>query len=566
MSQEVKIIGLKVNEQFGILQSFDCKFNQENNIIAIKARVGEGKTTLQKSLKLGTQGSEALKDDKLLYGKVDQEVELLDGNTRIFVGSKTDSNGKLDYSIYTKDESGKKIKEPIIDGVKATPSSYLKSLQTALNWRMNELTSENFTTQRNILLELYSDQLEQFGVIFDKANVLYGESILGRLDKAIQSRTEADVLRKQVGGYKHILMDQGIDVDNESTIPKSINIQDSLSQEQKLIFNISNSSEGAENRKTDDLRKISLQKDELLQKLREYNLEVDGFNNSERQKVAENVSSTKIIRDKLNEIYTNVKFLTSKGVFDNEEILIETFKSAAVLPGEYVPTVKNKIDLDNLIVEKEELPPHILSVFNEYVSLNSVYKETQNKTYETDVDSLKSELDTLRRQIAEDREVNKTVASVQSFIKWKGCEKQVQEIRKEYAELLKNVNTGVSGLKICFDESDEKMNIYLAYNGEYDSDYFNNPGLELRKLSSYSGTQKPMICLLVQNYLLGLKEKSMRYIWIDDVPIDNKTRSLLNEMAEKLNLTVIINITGDFTQESLDSGDIFIEGGEVFFN
>ena len=54
-----------------------------------------------------------------------------------------------------KDEDGKKINDPIIDGVKCTPSTYLKSLQTSLTWKMNELTSENNTVQKKIL-PLYS--------------------------------------------------------------------------------------------------------------------------------------------------------------------------------------------------------------------------------------------------------------------------------------------------------------------------------------------------------------------------------------------------------------------------
>ena len=134
--------------------------------------------------------------------------------------------------------------------------------------------------------------------------------------------------------------------------------------------------------------------------------------------------------------------------------------------------------------------------------------------------------------------------------------------------MLASVDTGVEGLKICVDRDgeDNKLDIYLTYNGNYDKKYFNNPKLEDRKLSSYSGTQKPLICLLLQNYLLSKKPKAMRYLWIDNVPIDNKTKALLDRMGKELGLTVIVNITGDFDKAGLESGEILIEGGQVFFN
>lgn len=104
------------------------------------------------------------------------------------------------------------------------------------------------------------------------------------------------------------------------------------------------------------------------------------------------------------------------------------------------------------------------------------------------------------------------------------------------------------------------------YDGSYDPKYFANPKGELRKLSSYSDTQKPMICLLIQNYLLRKKSKTMPYLWIDQVPLDNKTIELLKKMSEELNLWLFVNWTGDFDREGLQAGEILIENGEIFFN
>ena len=126
------------------------------------------------------------------------------------------------------------------------------------------------------------------------------------------------------------------------------------------------------------------------------------------------------------------------------------------------------------------------------------------------------------------------------------------------------MNTGVDGLMIVCEET--SGDIFLTYNGAFDPQYFNNPTLEQRKLASYSGTQKPLICLLIQHYLLSLKPKALRYMYIDNVPMDKRTQEVLLEMCEKLDLTIFLTITGDFEKDSLQNGEILIDGGEVFFN
>ena len=104
------------------------------------------------------------------------------------------------------------------------------------------------------------------------------------------------------------------------------------------------------------------------------------------------------------------------------------------------------------------------------------------------------------------------------------------------------------------------------YDGSYDTDYFHNPNKELRKLSAYSDTQKPMICLLIQSYLINKKGKSLPYLWIDKVPIDNKTRDLIEKMSEDLGLWLFVSWTGDFEKSNLKDGEMLIENGEIFFN
>ena len=175
---EVKINGLKVNHQFGILEVCDLVFDEKLSMYITKGKSGHGKTHVTTALQLATLGSKALKDNQK-YGVVDLEVQLTDGELSLFIGCK--NKGKeLFYTIYSRDAAGKKIKKLIIDGAKATPAEYLKALQTELTWKMDELTSENPAVQKKILLQLYQAQLKQIGVIFDKKHPGYPDSILGK--------------------------------------------------------------------------------------------------------------------------------------------------------------------------------------------------------------------------------------------------------------------------------------------------------------------------------------------------------------------------------------------------
>ena len=67
MQKQVKIIGLSLNQQLGILKACNLEFDQENRLQKILGCVGQGKTTLKTALDLGTKGSKTL-IDKSLYG------------------------------------------------------------------------------------------------------------------------------------------------------------------------------------------------------------------------------------------------------------------------------------------------------------------------------------------------------------------------------------------------------------------------------------------------------------------------------------------------------------------
>ncbi len=566
--KEVKIIGITINEQMGILKSCSLKFNPENKLIAVKGEVGAGKSTLQKSLMLGTLGGETLKDDKQLYGNINEEVQLLDGYQAVYVGCKTNKDGSLDYVIYTKDSNGKVVKDPVIDGVKCTPASYLKSLQTALTWRMDELTSENPTVQKKLLLELYKSELADLGVVFDKKDTDYSESILGKIELAENKRAEKDFKRRQVGGFANQLEPFGIFLEEPSSYPSRIDVSDFEAKKLKIKYDIENFTKVKEQ----SLSALKNKADAVVISIQEENNLIKSRNKVKEAAFSE--LKDKHIKNSQTKsgIDIDLASLKSEGCLS-----IENYNELSTKLGSYF--VNNSPSCEEL--EKEVVfdeAGKISSKSSDFVegskvnklmveleSLKIEYLTVQNQP-EGDTTELNKELELLDNSIILAKENNKKCEMLESYQEWHEANNEVVKLRNEYAQLLSSINTGVDGLVICVDKDGEKLDIYLTYNGNFDTTYFNNQEKEARKLSSYSGTQKPLICLLLQNYLLSRKPKAMRYLWIDNVPIDKKTRDLLERMGNELGVTVMVNITGDFDKNSLVDGEILIEGGEVFFH
>lgn len=568
MQKEVRIIGLQVNQQFGILQSCFLKFDENNKLIIIKGEVGSGKTTLSKAISLGTQGSDTLKDDKNLYGNVDQEVQLLDSNVPIFVGCKSNAKGALTYFIYTKDREGKIVKDPVVEGVKLTPNTYLKSLQTALTWRMDELTSENATVQKKLLLELYKKELAEAGVIFDKSDSVYTESILGKLELAENKRANCDFARKEIGGFSKHLSTLGIDTNNPDTIPARRDTELLEQQKQKLLYDVQN----IESVKTQKLEGLKIKAKEVIIKLEQQNDKIRQVNRELEKEWEEQKRSALDSKMFKQQIKDNLVALKNNNCLDdnNLQYLTKMIEDTVKLKEMQMFTGKELIPFDeNGKCTAENWPEQDVLVNNLLIELKEYQQQYVTVNVEDNSESinkLKEEADLINQNITLANENNKRCDSCDAFFKWQKSDSEVRVLKEEYARKLASINTGVDGLKIEFRETESKLDIYLMYNGCYDPDYFGNKTKEFRKLSSYSGTQKPLICLLLQNYLLSKKPKAMRYLWIDNVPIDKKTKELLIRMAGELNMTLFVNITGDFDKNELKSGEILVSGGGVFFN
>lgn len=577
MNKQVKIIGLSINENFGSLKATHLKFNEENRLTVIKGEVGSGKTTLQRALKLATQGSNTLQDKSLYGDSIDIVTQLLDGETDVFVGCKSNSSGSLDYFLYSTDVNGKKIKDPVIDGVKATPASYLKSLQTALNWNLDQLTSENPTTQRDILLQLYKNELEKKGVYFNKNHPNYVGSIIDKIEKAKNERNYLDMKRKEVGGIADDMSKKGIDFSKRREIKDVSKIEQEIA---KITAEITLASTNASQTRENEITKIKNRGLEIAAKLKIENEKNQAHNRKENNKKTTYEQSIKVYKDALQKAYSLlIPLIKEEQNFNFEDRWNDFISENLFEPKEPVLNIKKELifsEKGTCISKPEDFLPEdyleIHALLCSYKQVAVEYNKINNSPIDK-VDTTKQEEEKKKLEEKKKRfdDYNSEAKAINSYFDWQEKNEEVRSIKKDYFMKLTEIETGVEGLFICpeyIEENGEKIakdnDIYLMYDGSYDPEYFCNPNREIRKLAAYSDTQKPMICLLIQKYLLSKKEKCLPYLWIDQVPIDNKTKALLDRMSEELGLWLFVNWTGDFDKSLLKDGEILIENGEIF--
>jgi hypothetical protein len=559
--KEVKIIGLSVNKSFGGLKATELKFNDENRLTVVKGEVGSGKTTLNRALSLTTKGSKTLEDNNL-YGKVDLTAQLLDGDYKVFVNCKSNESGKLSHSIYTIDENGNKLKDVVIDGQKLTPANYLKSLQTSLTWRLDELTSENPIVQRKILLELYASELEKKGVIFDKNHPKFTESIIHKIEVAKNDRNYADMKRKEVGGIAEDLRSKGIDYESIRELKDVVTLEQQIGSAQSDVDYLHRNAKQVHEAALNELKTKGL---EINGKLKDCRDNIKEYNDVIQKNLDNYETEQEEKTKKLDNILDILESLESNNI-DDVLTLIHSGLEVIKEPENKFLTQLEFNEKGQCTSQPEDFDDDkINQLLKDYIFSKSEYSAKANQDdIIPDTSKQEEKIAYLKDELNSNYLWNKEAKSINSFHDWRESDQAVKDLKNDYYKKLTGIDTGVDGLHISL-ENEESENIFLMYNGQYDTEYFHNPERELRKLSSYSDTQKPLICLLIQNYLLKQKGKSMPYLWIDKVPIDNKTRTLLNRMSVELNLWLFVSWTGDFDKTSLVDGELLIENGNVFF-
>jgi hypothetical protein len=294
----------------------------------------------------------------------------------------------------------------------------------------------------------------------------------------------------------------------------------------------------------------------------EYDEKKEAYDKQQGQEFEDRVNT-----DKLLDIYDEISYIDGDMV-EKLKAEIEELHAAQYKTMLEIPLTPNcpKIEDGKLQTENSvEYHPDFAPLFKERDEITKEYNEI--KPEEVNYDEIEKEIEELNEEIEKAKANNTLIDRYELNRQWVDADGALNAKRQELAKMYAKVNTGVPGLKMMPFFNDEKMEIKTVYSGEYDKDFF-KPGEseDNQLLLSYSSTQRPIIGVLLQVARLKLKSKMLPYIFIDDVPMDSRSREIIARIAEENNLTILTSMTGDFEKDKLTENEILIEGGEVFFN
>lgn len=542
MQEKTKLLALNINAQAGILKVQRLEFVEHEGLFILKGAVGEGKTTTKEVTELAiAQKQSEINFDAKKFPDFDVEVEIALLGEKVFLHTKSDGLGKFKTVAYRKLADGKIDLDPVIKGKKFTAAALRDYLKTELTFGTEDFLSENERTHFEFIQKTFGHKLSELGVVFDKKSSDYVNSILWRLEQAIFERSEKYNEKRRLAAFKEELGD-------EMNIPTQMDIEVLKSQKNDLLSNKS---------KDLDLR-IDKIKDKAAQEMsiiHAYNANLETESKNAQYEYDMKVRSF-IECEQLSES------LSSYGA-PVEEVnkWIKTNKDLIEKPIEFV-----KVPIDELT---NQLTKEAFEMsFNEKINTTLANIKNLRREIAPLIEEKAKPIDTsiLDQKIIEAQETNKLVERWNAFFDWREADKKVKTIHKEYKSLFEKLDLGVKGLKIMPFGDENDLGIRTYYDGQHNPEMFGNLKGEPRLLTQYSGTQRPIIAILLQIALLEEKlkkdEHGLRAVWIE-CPIDRKTKELLIEIKKKYDIEIFASITGDYEVENLKAGEILVKGGEL---
>lgn len=586
--QQVHIIGLRAQGYKAIETVTLVPDLFAGRLVKVTGEIGNGKSSLLELVQIALSGSDAIaKKDALKTGFL-SEVQILDGEHKLFMGVRVrdiergESKGqpKFETFLFEKDADGKPY-TPVIDGRKATASDYMEMLHTDITFNMPVLFTNNQTEHRKLLEKLFESELQKLGV----------EEVVKRIEEAKKRQDNTRAICEANGAFKSTFEEEGWNTDTLATLQK-IDIesvrQEITDKEIERDRLLRSSDEKVELEKTKlqaerdaELRKIQEKVTAVTEQIRELNekkqmeygklmqvCDLWQMKFSNLQEKWQNVDSqidAFPIEDVAKTAVKNIvsgqksKQITALGAEPEAPIKPKTIEILGGIPqigSQYNYDVDYEnfvISRENLIAEYKELQAKPLPVTNpEVVSTEAI-------------DAKIIELKT-RRDSAEKN--NKLVARFGYWNAWieaKGLyEKEIDVLRKLYGK----VNTGVNGLVISPELTDTgRIQIWLKYNGAYDTEFFGNTIAEHRYLFEYSAFQRSIIGLLLQASRLDLKSKVLRMAFVDDISVTKKSIEMIERVCGEFDLKLWTSYAkDDYDLDNIPDGEIIVEGGSVFFN
>ena len=584
--QTVEIIGFRANG-YKAIQAVVLKPDLlSEKLVRVVGDIGNGKSSLMELLQIALSGSEAVaKKDALKSGFL-SEVQISDGDHKLFMGarvtefSKGENKGqaKFETFLFEKDIDGKAF-APVIDGRKATAADYMNMLHTDITFNIPALFSNNPTEHRKLLEALFSDELAKLGI----------EAVLERIALAKKRQDNTRAICDANGAFKTTFEEEGWKIEQLEAIQKVDieTIRQKITSKEIEKDRILNSAEAtkelnetkAKNEKDEKLRAVQAKAGAVVEKIRamneakteKYTSDLKVFD--EWQAMALAISNS--FRNAMEQVSVfPIEDIAKKAIEaiisgqESKQILalgtqpvspiipkgIQIISGQAQIPAiydpEYAPLVKERLELVDQYREIQLTPIAVPTV------------EIPNTE---SIDATISQLKVQRDSAEKNNQLAARFGFWNTWIEAKGIyEKEIDTLRKLYAK----VNTGVAGLVITpITTKSERIEIYLQYNGEYDPAFFGNEPKEYRFLFDYSAFQRSIIGLMLQAARLDIKPKALRIAFIDDISVTRKSIEMLERVCTENSLRLWTSYAkDDYDIENLADGEIVVQGGEIFFN
>lgn len=563
--KQVTIIGFRA-ENSGIIKAVALTPDLlAKKLLVLVGESGQGKSTLISLLQTAVSGTEAIKSKDVLENGYLTEALLLDGDIKLYVGAKVTEykrganagSPKFETFLYAKDDNGNPY-TPIIDGVKATAGEYVKRLTTDLTFNMSSLFTENQTEHRKLIERLFKPELDMLGA----------DEVVEKILKAKKKRDASRILCQSSGAYMERFEEEGYNEVQLNGIPYTdpATIEESILNKKLEKDRILNSSTSAKALK---LAQIKAKRVEELQKIKDEGLAL-------AEKVRIDTEAKQAAYDKENAIYlqNEKKITTQESILSSVITLLDNHFSAEVeekvrlaLQEDIAASKKNLGEKPVLAPGDKELAEKLEAKRAEYSVLNDKPLETvEESTSEIDTSGINEEIKVLEERKAAILSANEMYRRYQLWKTWiadQGAyETQVDTLRKMYA----GIDTGVKGLHIVPVEQDnDRVEVWLKYNGEYDTEFYHNQEKEQRYIFQYSSFQCSAIGVMLQAARLNLKPKALRLAIVDDVAFTNKGLAVLTKMCQDFDVQLITARTDDYDKQNIKEGEVIVEGGEIFF-
>lgn len=586
MQKQITLIGLRV-DNYRILKSVLLTPDVlSKRVTRVTGDIGQGKSTLLDALKIGLNGTDGIaKKDGLEKGFV-AEVQLMDGEHKLFMGAKVtefqrgENKGepKFETYLYEKDIDGKPY-QPIIDGRAATAADYSKMLTTELVFNMPMLFSSNATEHRKLIEKLFSEELSKLGVASVVEKINSARAVRdNRRSICDANGSFLDSFKEEGWGLEDLQALSSVDVKTLSEKITALEVEKGVAKTSVEDKNKLSESKAQEER-TAQLQKIKDDAAKVVGKIRvvteKLSSDFDKLDKEYNEKL-ESYTKQRELSLSVIESINNLGFLTTGNksiILSHIEDGFKRWEESNKVP-EIAPILPILIQIDEMGIPV--IPENPDKAYSELIAERDNLKIKYQEIHATPLTFTKielgntTEIDEKIKKATLTRDAGLTTNRIyERFGQWNNWmeakaeyEGYVNELRRLYA----GINTGVEGLVITPIESGKPVEIWLQYDGAYNPEFFGNDKRELRWLFDYSETQRAMIGVMLQAARLDLKEKCLRLCVLDSVPLTRLGVEVMTKICDEKDVQLITSYTDDhYDLENLEDNEIVVENGCVFF-